>query len=88
MADFTRADLNRLLREGAGEDDSVDLDGDVLDVPFDELGYDSLALLELCGRVQREFGIVVPDDAVVGMTTPRAALEVVTTHGSGDRAGV
>jgi act minimal PKS acyl carrier protein len=79
MAEFTRADLNRMLREGAGVDEEVDLDGEVLDTPFDELGYDSLALLELCGRVHRELGIVIPDEAVVDMTTPRATLDIVNS---------
>lgn len=77
MADFTLDDLRNLMRSGSGEDESVDLDGDILDVPFAELGYDSLAVLELSSRIGRDHGIRVPDDAVQRMTTPREALDYV-----------
>lgn len=35
------SDLTRILRECAGEEEGVDLDGDVLDLNWMELGYDS-----------------------------------------------
>lgn len=73
------ADLTALLRECAGEDEAVDLDGDVLDCEFTELGYDSLALLQVIGRIQRDYGVVVPDDAAAEAETPRALLELVNT---------
>ncbi|MGO4426204.1 actinorhodin polyketide synthase, partial [Streptomyces sp. MCAF7] len=34
MTQMTLAELTTLLRECAGEDETVDLDGDVLDTPF------------------------------------------------------
>lgn len=71
----TLADLTRMLRESAGEEEGIDLDGDVLDTPFLELGYDSLALLQVIGEIQRTYGISVPDDAIVDAETPRALLE-------------
>jgi acyl carrier protein len=71
------ADLTRLLRESAGEEEGVDLDGDVLDTEFTELGYDSLALLQVIGRISREYGIEVPDDAAAEAETPRALLELI-----------
>ncbi|HEX5494327.1 MAG TPA: SRPBCC family protein [Mycobacteriales bacterium] len=77
MADFTLDDLRQMMRSGSGEDESVDLGGDILDVPFTELGYDSLAVLELSSRIGRDHGIRVPDDAVQRMTTPREALAYV-----------
>ena len=43
MPQFTLEDLKRVLREAAGEDESVDLDGGIMDTEFGELGYDSLA---------------------------------------------
>ncbi len=76
------ADLTRLLRECAGEDEAVDLDGDVMDTEFTELGYDSLALLQVIGRIQRDFGVVVPDDAVAEAETPRALLDLVNSAAS------
>lgn len=75
----TLADLTRMLRESAGEEEGIDLDGDVLDTPFLELGYDSLALLQVIGEIQRTYGISVPDDAVVDAETPRALLELINS---------
>lgn len=75
--EVTLADLTRMLRESAGEEEGVDLDGDVLDTPFIELGYDSLALLQVIGQIQREYGIRIPDDAVVDAETPHALLDLV-----------
>jgi act minimal PKS acyl carrier protein len=73
----TLADLTRMLRESAGEEEGVDLDGDVTDTPFIDLGYDSLALLQVIGQIQREYGITIPDDAVVDAETPGALLALV-----------
>ncbi|MCC3653783.1 acyl carrier protein [Streptomyces sp. WAC 00631] len=75
--EVTLADLTRMLRESAGEEEGVDLDGDVLDTTFIDLGYDSLALLQVIGQIQREYGREIPDDAVVDAETPRALLELV-----------
>lgn len=74
MADFTLTDLTDLMRASSGVDESVDLSGDILDTPFAELGYDSLAILELASRIEREHGVPVPDDAVARMGTPREAV--------------
>lgn len=75
--EVTLADLTRMLRESAGEEEGVDLDGDVLDTSFIDLGYDSLALLQVIGQIQREYGTEIPDDAVVDAETPRALLDLI-----------
>ncbi|MCK9895439.1 acyl carrier protein [Frankia sp. AgB32] len=75
---FTLDDLRRILREGSGETD--DLDGDILDLEFESLGYESLALLETTSRIEREFGVVLDDEAVAGAATPRALVELVNTQ--------
>ncbi|MYT34804.1 acyl carrier protein [Streptomyces sp. SID8350] len=72
--------LKRILREGAGADESVDFDGDILDTDFEELGYESLALLETCGRIEREYGITLDDSVVGDVRTPRRMVEVVNEH--------
>ncbi|MEC4017637.1 acyl carrier protein [Streptomyces sp. H27-D2] len=77
----TLADLTRMLRESAGEEEGVDLDGDVLDTPFIELGYDSLALLQVIGQIQREYSLSIPDDAVVDAETPGALLALINAGG-------
>ncbi|WP_221350412.1 acyl carrier protein [Streptomyces beigongshangae] len=83
----TLADLTRMLRESAGEEEGVDMDGDVLDVSFDDLGYDSLAMLQVIGQVQREYGIRLPDEAAADADTPRALLALINTNGHVPQTG-
>lgn len=80
MQKFTFIDLKRILNSCAGVDETVDLDGPVLDIEFIDLGYDSLALLELANRVQREYGVLMPDDAPHQMTTPRDAISYINAQ--------
>lgn len=70
-------DLRRILTEAAGEDESVDLHGDILDTPFADLGYDSLALMETAARIKREFGVEIPDEDIAVVETPRVLLDMV-----------
>ncbi|MEU9982395.1 acyl carrier protein [Streptomyces sp. NPDC050856] len=75
--EFTLADLKRILLEGAGAGEGVDLDGDILDTDFEQLGYESLALLETAGRIEREYGITLDDDVFTDSPTPRALIAAV-----------
>jgi act minimal PKS acyl carrier protein len=76
---FTLDDLRRILIAGAGTDESVDLDGDILDVSFEHLNYDSLALLETAGRIEREYGVSL-DEGLTDGATPRSLLAVVNAQ--------
>ncbi|GAA2789656.1 acyl carrier protein [Saccharopolyspora taberi] len=75
---FGIEDLKRILREGAGE--GADLDGDILDVPFEDLGYESLALLETGSRISREFGVELEETEMTDVDTPRALIDVVNAQ--------
>ena len=78
MAEFTLQDLTRILVGSSGDVEGVDWDSpEILDTPFDELGYDSLALLETTARVRVEYGAVVPDDALPELKTPRIAVDFI-----------
>jgi act minimal PKS acyl carrier protein len=79
-AKFTLNDLKRILLDGAGADDAGDLGGDILDRDFVELGYDSLALLETGGRIEREFAITLDDSVLIEASTPRSLIEAVNDH--------
>ena len=79
-SEFTLEALKRILLEGAGASEEVDLDGDILDMEFEALGYESLALLETGGRIEREFGISLDDSALTVARTPRALIDVVNAH--------
>ncbi|WP_225851278.1 acyl carrier protein [Streptomyces sp. HPF1205] len=77
---FTLDDLRRILLESAGVDEAVDLDGDILDLGFDALGYESLALLETGGRIEREYGVTLDDDSLTDGATPRSLIEAVNAR--------
>ena len=77
---ITLEDLRRILRSGAGAAEGVDLDGDIADIDFEELGYESLALLETCSRIGREYGVALEDDIVTEARTPRALIQAVNSH--------
>jgi minimal PKS acyl carrier protein len=64
-----------LMRTCAGEDEETQLNGDVANRTFAELGYDSLALLETTALVKREYGVAIPDDTIGELVTPGALLD-------------
>lgn len=76
MTRLTLDGLRQILLEGAGEDEDVDLDGDIIDTDFADLGYDSIALLETASRIQRQFAARLDDEAVAAARTPRALIEL------------
>jgi act minimal PKS acyl carrier protein len=79
MARFTLDDLKQALRTAAGEDESVDLDGDILDSDFGDLGYDSLAVLETASLVERNFDVQLPDHDVGMLHTPGKLIDFVNS---------
>ncbi|MGW1495877.1 FAD-dependent monooxygenase [Streptomyces sp. NPDC002402] len=79
MAPFNLSDLTALLRAcaGAGEGEAGDLDEGMLDVPFFDLGYDSLAILQTTARIEDEQGIGLDEEAIDEAETPRQYLDLV-----------
>ncbi|MFC8076480.1 acyl carrier protein [Streptomyces sp. NPDC057307] len=79
MADarMTVDDLKRILLEAGGEDEGTDLSGDIGEVAFDALGYDSLALLEATSRIQREYDLELEDEVLAEAGTPSALIGIV-----------
>lgn len=77
MSRFTLENLQSILREEAGAEATADIGQDSLDVPFVDLGYDSLALIQVASAIQMRHGIPLPDDAPTRMVTPREAVEYV-----------
>lgn len=79
MGAFTLEDLRKALRAAAGEDESVDLDGDILQVEFGDLGYDSLAVLEAVSHIERGFGVKLPEEEVGDKHTPAEFIDFVNS---------
>lgn len=77
---FTVDDLKRILFSSAGVQDGVDPGSDILDRRFDELGYESLALLETGLGIEREFGVRLDDSLLTEVDTPRALVDAVNEH--------
>lgn len=74
---FTTDDLIRILRESAGIDEAGSLDGPALDSSFEDLGYDSLALMETSSKIKREFGVELPEEQMALDRTPKALVNAV-----------
>jgi minimal PKS acyl carrier protein len=79
MATFTLDDLTIIVQECSGMTDGATLDGDTVDRPLRELGYDSLAVLEIASRIQRTYALSIPDEAIDGMKTARAIIDYVNS---------
>jgi act minimal PKS acyl carrier protein len=78
MTELTLPDLCRILETTAGKPDRDTIPaGNVLDTSFEDLGYDSLAVLQLAVRIELECGVKVAEDRLPELTTPRAVLKLV-----------
>jgi act minimal PKS acyl carrier protein len=79
MSTMTIDDLRGILIDCAGTDDTTDLFGEITDRTFEELGYDSLALMETAARIQQQYGVQVADEVLLEVKTPGALLELVNS---------
>lgn len=78
MNTLSLADLRDVLIACAGEEDDLAAYGDELGaVLFEDLGYDSLALIETSAELQRRYGILIPEDLAAQFTTPGELLDFV-----------
>ena len=78
MNTFSENQLRDIMLSTAGETgDTADLPADFLDMSFTELGFDSLAVLEIATRIQQDSRLSVPDEAVEEMKKPRNVLNYV-----------
>jgi act minimal PKS acyl carrier protein len=84
---FSLDDLRKIMRSCAGLADSVDLTGDIGGVSFKDLGYDSLAVLQMASSVENELAVPIPDDAAENLTTPQSLVDYVTAHLEEERDG-
>lgn len=79
MSKLTVDDLFQFLAEAAGDSESDLSPGESLDHSFEELGYDSLALMETAALIQRRFGVVLDDEQIMDLRTPRAMIDLVNS---------
>jgi act minimal PKS acyl carrier protein len=74
---MTIDELRSVLAACAGKSDNTPLGENVLDWDFEDLGYDSLALMETAARIAKEYGVHIPDEHIVELRTPRLLLDFV-----------
>ncbi|MFW5415193.1 acyl carrier protein [Nocardiopsis sp. CNT-189] len=77
MSEFTLQELRNVVKAAVNADDLGEIGEETLDTEFIELGYDSLALLEVLSVIQREYGLRLPDEATESMQTPGEALAYI-----------
>ncbi len=74
---MTFEDLKAIVSRCVGELDELDLAETDLATAFTEIGYDSLAVLEIASQIQREYGLQIPDEAIETMDSPKAVIDYV-----------
>lgn len=77
IPELTIGELKDILRDAAGEGEEEVPDIKFPDTEFSDLGYDSLALLEVEGRIERRYGITLEDSGLAEAATPRLFLMAV-----------
>jgi act minimal PKS acyl carrier protein len=77
MSGITVDDVRRILRACAGEPDAIAMEAEFGEITFEEMGYDSLARLEMAARIQQEFLVAIPEDKVDELHTPDAVVTYV-----------
>ncbi|WP_405137183.1 acyl carrier protein [Nocardia sp. NBC_01388] len=74
-------DLRRILVSSAGAPEIEVGEGEFADTSFEDLGYESLALMESAAAIEREYGINVPDEELTQVKTPRELTDLVNATG-------
>ncbi|MGW4826636.1 acyl carrier protein [Amycolatopsis japonica] len=77
MRELTLTELIDVTKTYAGEVEEGALDEDIIDVLFENLGYDSVALLEVISQIKHQFGIDLSEESVGRLKTPRQVLDAV-----------
>ncbi|WP_280386283.1 acyl carrier protein [Nocardia wallacei] len=72
--------LAEVLRQVAGDDAAIEvaaLDQAGDETPFEDMGFDSIALLEVLNQLKREHGIALDDDVLEQATTPAQLVAAI-----------
>ncbi|WP_019869947.1 acyl carrier protein [Salinispora oceanensis] len=77
MSELTMDSLKAIMLRCSGVEEGVDLGGDIAGQEFRDLGYDSLAVLEMTSQIQREYQLEIPDEAIEELNSPGDVLRYV-----------
>jgi minimal PKS acyl carrier protein len=74
---MTGEQLLTILADCSGNRELTQPETDALNRTFEELGLDSLAVMESTSRIERDFGVSLPDEHVVEIEGPAVLLAQV-----------
>lgn len=74
---MNRPELIKTFQRMASEIAEKDFSHVTEDANIAQLGIDSLGMLELVGQMERELGVQIPDEQLVGIQTVRQLLDLV-----------
>ena len=77
MPQLTLDELKVFLLRSVGDDESIDLSGDIQGTALSDLGFDSLAVIDTTSRLEQHFKIKFSDDDTSAIATPQDFLDIV-----------
>lgn len=77
MSAFTLTEFKKIVELSYESEAAAALDAAALDTTFTDLGYDSLTVYEFVTRIQDDYGVSVPDEALDALDTPGALIAYV-----------
>ncbi|PHM66368.1 acyl carrier protein [Xenorhabdus stockiae] len=79
MKDFNIKELIEFLKQSGEQDEfsEVELTELHADTEFSDMGFDSLALLNVVEHLKQKFGIEIPYDIAVTAKTPKELLALI-----------
>lgn len=78
MGKLVRTEVKSKFIELVSEKIYTDNDNVTLDANFqDDLGCDSLDVIEILMEAEREFGVVIPDDRIEHIKTIRETIDLI-----------
>ena len=79
---MTRPDLINVFRKMASEIAEKDFSHVEEQATIASLGIDSLGMLELVGEMERQLGVQIPDEQLVGIQSVKQLLDLVEKRAS------
>jgi acyl carrier protein len=79
---MTRPDLIKIFQKMASEIAEKDFSSVSEDATIASLGIDSLGMLELVGEMERQLGVQIPDEQLVGIESVKQLLDLVEKRGA------
>jgi act minimal PKS acyl carrier protein len=77
MIEITLEDLVQIMRKCAGEDENLIANDAVANTDFEELGYDSLALMAASSEVEKNYGVAVDEGELAEIRNLASFVELV-----------